>query len=63
MFNVTLPWDDESNRTFGIPDRYDLLNFGDITTRPERFGEFEYYSHHMFREENANNVMAASPTQ
>ncbi|KAI0270907.1 hypothetical protein BGY98DRAFT_231174 [Russula aff. rugulosa BPL654] len=25
MFNVTLPWDDPSNRLFGAPESYDLL--------------------------------------
>jgi hypothetical protein len=25
MFNVTLPWDDKSNKTLGKPCRYDLL--------------------------------------
>ena len=31
MFNVTLPWDDPSNRTLGVPDRYDPLNSGEFT--------------------------------
>jgi hypothetical protein len=63
MFNVTLPWDDESNKTLGIPDRYDVLNFGNITFRRETFGKVEYYSRHVSREENANNTLAASPEQ
>jgi hypothetical protein len=63
MFNVTLPWDDESNRTLGIPARYDFLDSGDITIRRETFGKVEYYSRHVSREENTNNAMAASPDQ
>ena len=63
MFNVTLPWDDESNRTLGIPDRYELLDSGNITIRPEHFGKLEYYSRQVSREENANNMLAMSSEQ
>ena len=42
MFNVRLPWDDESNRTFGIPDRYDPLDFGHLGIRRETFGEVDH---------------------
>ncbi|KAF8492163.1 hypothetical protein F5888DRAFT_924496 [Russula emetica] len=63
MFNVRLPWDDESNRTFGIPDRYDPLGFGHLNIRRETFGEVDHYSRCVFRDENANNMQAASPEQ
>ena len=63
MFNVSLPWDDESNRTFGIPDCYDPLGVSDLSIRRETFGEVDHYSRYVFRDENANNVQAASPKQ
>ena len=63
MFNVTLPWDDASNRTLGIPDRYDSLNFSNIAIRHESFDKVEYYSRHLSREENTNNVFAGLPEQ
>ena len=63
MFNVTLPWDDESNRKFGKPDSYDVLNLNSFTIRREALGKVEYYSRHVLREENANNALAASPEQ
>ena len=63
MFNVTLPWDDASNRTLGTPNRYDSLNLGEITIRRENFGKLEYYSRHVSREENANNAFATIPEQ
>ena len=63
MFNVTLPWDDASNRTLGTPNCYDSVNFGEIPIRHENFGKLEYYSRHVSREENANNAFAAIPEQ
>ena len=63
MFNVRLPWDDESNRRFGLPDRYDPLNFNDLSIRHETFGEVDHYSRFVSRDENANNIQAASPEQ
>ncbi len=63
MFNVTLPWDDESNRRLGIPDPYDPLSMSDFAIRRETFGQVDYYSCHVSREENSNNVQAASPEQ
>ena len=63
MFNVTLPWDDESNRTLGIPKQYDLLDLDNVTIRHEKFVKREYYSRHVSRNENINNVQAASPDE
>ena len=62
MFNVRLPWDDESNRKFSIPDPYDPLGFG-LSIRRETFDEAEHYSRCVSRNENANNMQAASPEQ
>ena len=63
MFNVTLPWDNASNKTLGVPNHYDLLNSGEFTTRCENFGKLEYYSRHVSREENTNNAFAVIPEQ
>jgi hypothetical protein len=63
MFNVRLPWDDESNRQFGIPDPYDPLGFGHLSIRREAFENVEHYSRCVSRDENANNLQAASPGQ
>jgi hypothetical protein len=61
MFNVTLPWNDESNRKLGEPERYDSLTFTGIVR--ETFGQVDYYSRRVFREENAGNTQASSPEQ
>src|SRR6267154_239219 len=62
MFNVTLPWDDESNRRHGRePDRYDPLVFTSVDRKT--FGETDHYSRRVSREENAGNTQASSPDQ
>lgn len=63
MFNVRLPWDDESNRKFGIPDPYDPLGLSHLNIRRETFEDVDHYSRSVSREENANNFQAASPDQ
>jgi hypothetical protein len=63
MFNVTLPWDDESNRTLGIPNHYDILNLDNVTIRRKILAKREYYSRLVSRNENTNNVQAASPDE
>ncbi len=63
MFNVTLPWDDESNRTLGEPYRYDLLSSDSFAIRRETFGKVDYYSRRVSREENVGNTQAASPDE
>lgn len=63
MFNVRLPWDDESNTTFGIPDRYDPLGFDHLSIRRENFHEVDHSSRGVSRDENTSNVQAASPDQ
>ena len=61
MFNVRLPWNDDSNETFGIPDRYEPLNINHISIRRESFGEVDHFSHFVSRYDDADNVQAASP--
>jgi hypothetical protein len=62
MFNVTLPWNDQSNRRLAEPDPYDdPLTLASITR--ENFGQVDYYSRHVSREENAGNIQAAKPEQ
>ena len=63
MFNVRLPWDDESNRRFGIPDRYDPLAFDDLSIRRDTFDEVDHYSRFVSSVESANNFQATSPEQ
>jgi hypothetical protein len=61
MFNVTLPWDDRSNRRLAEPERYDSLIFASVIR--ESFGQVDYYSRRVSREENAGNTWASSPEQ
>lgn len=63
MFNVTLPWDDESNKALGEPYSYGLLCLDDIAIHRETFGKVDYYSRRVSREENAGNTQALSPDQ
>jgi hypothetical protein len=62
MFNVTLPWDDESNRTLGTSPPYEFLNTGNVTIRRENFGREDRYSRPVRRVE-FTNMQAASPDQ
>ena len=52
MFNVTLSWDDESNRTLGEPCHYDFLRPGDFAIRDETFDKVDHYSRRVLREED-----------
>jgi hypothetical protein len=63
MFNVTLPWDDEANKTFGDPFHYDPLSSDTFTIRTENFGKYDHCSRGVSREENAHNIYANSPEQ
>jgi len=63
MFNVTLPWDDESNKTFGDPFHYEPLSSKSFTIRSETFGKSDHYSRGVFREDNAHNIHAKTPDQ
>ena len=53
MFNVTLPWDDPSNKLLGIPDKYEhikpkYINF----VRSGEIREGEYHSPHVSKAVN-----------
>ena len=61
MFNVTLPWNDRSNRRLAEPQPYDPLTLASIVR--EDFGQADYYSRHVSREENAGNIQAATHEQ
>jgi hypothetical protein len=61
MFNLTLPWNDRSNRRLAEPDPYDPLTLASIIRG--RFGQVDHYSRHVSRKENAGNIQAASPEQ
>ena len=63
MFNVTLPWDNESNKTFGEPYVYDPLRLDYFTINREIFDQIDYYSRRVIREENGDNMQASSPDQ
>ena len=62
MFNVTLPWDDESNKILGEPGRYDTLSSDSFVIWRETFGKVDYYSRRVSREESPNTE-AASPDE
>ena len=61
VFNVTLPWNDRSNRRLAEPEPYDPLTLASIVR--ENFGQVDYYSRHVSREENAGNIHAATREQ
>ena len=61
MFNVIRPWDDESNRKFGEPVRYEPLKFDNRAIRRTTFDTTDYCSSSVSREENTNIGQAASP--
>ncbi|KAF8495897.1 hypothetical protein F5888DRAFT_1946734, partial [Russula emetica] len=46
LFNVTLPWDDPSNRLLEVPEEYKLLELGySINVQSDEIRQREYYSH------------------
>ena len=61
MFNVTLPWNSQSNRRLAEPEPYDPLTLASISRR--NFGPVDHCSRHASREENTGNIQASSPTQ
>jgi len=53
MFNVTLPWDDPSNKLLGEPGKYELIEprySGNV--REEEIREGEYHNPHVFEVDN-----------
>ena len=64
MFNVTLPWDDPSNKKLGIPMEYRTLQQGYfVNVRDIELAKVEYFSPHVSREENDANINALTPDQ
>ncbi|KAF8496694.1 hypothetical protein F5888DRAFT_1907091 [Russula emetica] len=65
LFNVTLPWDDESNKTLALGDPlyYDPLRPDSFTIRSETFGKSDHYSRRVSREDNAHSILAKTPDQ
>jgi hypothetical protein len=64
LFNVTLPWDHESNRTLGEPEPYDRLDCGPFTNSIEaRFDKVDHYSRFVSAETNAGNLQAMTPDE
>ena len=61
MFNVILPWDDESNRKLGEPAPYEPLNSDKRDISRTTFGTTDYCSYSVTRDENTNIELAASP--
>jgi hypothetical protein len=53
MFNVTLPWDDPSNKLPGKPGEYELIKpsyFRDV--RDNEIREGEHYTSHVYKVDN-----------
>ena len=61
IFNVTLPSDSQSNRRLAKPDDYHPLTLASII--PENFGQVDYYTRHVSRKENADNIYADTQAQ
>jgi hypothetical protein len=53
MFNVTLPWDDPSNKLLGRPGKYELIEPSDFSkVRDREICEGEYYTVHVSKVDN-----------
>ena len=64
MFNVTLPWDDPSNKKHGKPYEYEPLEQGPfVNVRRSEFYEAEYLSPHVAIVENSGNVQSETPDE
>ena len=64
MFNVTLPWDNPSNKKLGMPEYFKSLEQSSfVNVRGSRFRQAEYYSPYVSKEENAGNVQAETPDE
>ena len=50
MFNVTLPWNDPSNKLIGKPEKYERIKPGNV--RDNEIREGEYYTPHVFKIDN-----------
>jgi hypothetical protein len=64
MFNVTLEWNDDSNKKLGGPDYYKRLDddpFNNI--RESALAKGEYYSRNMSLQDNTDNQFAKQPRE
>jgi len=53
MFNVTLPWDDSSNKLLGNPWKYEHIDPSDVgNVRDNEIREGEYYTPQVSKEDN-----------
>ena len=60
LFNVMLPWNHPSNRTFGDPKPYESLDNDPSNTLEEHFDRVEHYSRNV---SNAGDMPALSLEQ
>jgi hypothetical protein len=64
MFNVTLPWDHESNGILGEPVQYESLSCGPYANiLQEPFDKGEYCSSYVSTEANTGNRQAMVPDE
>ncbi|KAI9510668.1 hypothetical protein F5148DRAFT_1333231 [Russula earlei] len=64
MFNVTLPWNDPSNATIGVPEQYKTLVSDPFTNiREATLDKGEYYSRHGRVSKEDSGVRAAGPDE
>ena len=60
LFNVTLPWDDPSNRLLEVPEEYKLLELGHfINAHSSEMRKREYCS----RVSKVDNIYANTPSE
>jgi hypothetical protein len=64
MFNVTLPWDHESNGKLGKPEYYDPLDCGPFANTIETpFDKVDHNSRFVTAEPNTGNLQAMTPDE
>lgn len=64
MFNATLPWDDPSNNTLGIPEYYQPLDWDSSANIGEKqFNKGDYYSPNVSSERNNDNPSVWDPAE
>lgn len=64
MFNVILPWDDESNKTLGEPEPYESLDCGPFTKVLDvPLKTQDHYSRSVSIETNDSNAQARVPDE
>jgi hypothetical protein len=64
MFNVTLEWDDASNKKLCQPEYYKPLADDPLKNiRKSPFAKGEYFSRHISSEDNADYIGAKKPSE